>query len=104
MMELVGIKSYLIISVFMFSAGLFTTVSRQNIIGIFMGIELILNAAALNFAAFSRFSAISLEGQIFSLFIIVLAATEAAIALALLLSIYRRYKEINAENLDKLRF
>ncbi|MBI4842791.1 MAG: NADH-quinone oxidoreductase subunit NuoK [Nitrospirae bacterium] len=103
-MEIIGIQSYLIISLIMFSAGIFTTVSRQNIIGIFMGIELILNSAALNFAAFSRFSAINLEGQAFSIFIIVLAAAEAAIALALLLSIYRRHKEINAEHLNKLRF
>jgi NADH-quinone oxidoreductase subunit K len=102
-MEIIGIKSYLIISMIMFTSGLFTTVSRQNIIGIFMGIELILNAAALNFAAFSKFTVISLEGQVFSIFIIVLAAAEAAIALALLLSIYRRYKEINAEKLDRLR-
>lgn len=103
-MEIISIKSYLIISLIMFSAGIFTTVSRQNIIGIFMGIELMLNSAALNFAAFSRFSAVSLEGQVFSIFIIVLAAAEAAIALALLLSIYRRHKEINAENLNKLKF
>lgn len=102
-MGLIGIQSYLAISLLMFFAGLYTAIARQNIIGIFMGIELILNAAALNFAAFGKFSAVNLEGQIFSVFIIVLAAAEAAIALALLLSIYRRYKDINAETMNKLR-
>lgn len=103
MTAVIGIQSYLLISLVLFCAGLFTAVSRQNIIGIFMGIELILNSAALNFAAFSRFTAVNLEGQIFSIFIIVLAAAEAAIALAFLLSIYRRYKDIDAETLDKLK-
>ena len=102
-MILTGITSYLIISIFLFTAGLLTVVAKRNIIGIFMGIELILNSAALNFVAFSRLTARSLEGQVMSLFVIVLAAAEAAIALALLLAIYKRYRDINAENLTTLR-
>jgi len=102
-MKLIGIESFLIIGLILFLAGLFTAISRKNIIGIFMGIELILNASALNFAAFSRFSARSLEGQLFSIFIIVLAAAEAAIALALLLAIYRRHGDIDAERLDRMK-
>lgn len=103
-MELTGITSYLIISFILFLAGLLTAASKRNIIGIFMGIELILNSAALNFAAFSKLTARSLDGQLVSLFVIVLAATEAAIALALLLAIYKRYRDINADNLTTLRF
>src|SRR5512134_2368362 len=102
-MELTGITSYLIISFILFSAGLVTVVSKKNIIGIFMGIELILNSAALNFAAFSRLTARNIEGQMVSIFVIVLAAAEAALALALLLAIYKRYRDINADNLTTLK-
>ncbi len=102
-MGIITVQSYLIISLFLFLMGIFTTISRKNIIGIFMGIELILNSSALNFAAFSRFSAYNLEGQLFSIFIIVVAAAEAAIALALMLSIYRRFGDIDADKLDSLK-
>ncbi len=102
-MGIITIQSYLIISLFLFLMGIFTTISRKNIIGIFMGIELILNSSALNFAAFSRFSAHNLEGQLFSIFIIVVAAAETAIALALMLSIYRRFGDIDADKLDSLK-
>jgi NADH-quinone oxidoreductase subunit K len=103
-MELTGITSYLAISIVLFLAGLLTVVSKKNIIGIFMGVELILNSGALNFAAFSRLTARNLEGQMVSLFVIVLAAAEAAIALALLLAIYKRYRDINADNLTTLKW
>ncbi len=102
-MDIVNIHSFIFISFILFLTGLFTTIARRNIIGIIIGIELILNSAALNFAAFSKFSASNLEGQLFSIFIIVIAAAEAAIALALLLSIFRRYGDINADKLDRLR-
>lgn len=97
------IQSYLIISFILFISGFITVASKRNIIGIFMGIELILNSAAINFAAFSRLTAGKLEGQMVSLFIIVLAAAEAAIALALLLAVYKRYRDINADSLTTLR-
>ncbi len=102
-MELTGITSYLIIGFILFLAGVLTVASKRNIIGIFMGIELILNSAALNFAAFSKLTAQNLEGQMVSLFVIVLAAAEAAIALALLLAVYKRYRDISAENLTTLK-
>jgi NADH:ubiquinone oxidoreductase subunit K len=103
-MELTGITSYLAISIVLFLSGVLTVASKKNIIGIFMGVELILNAGALNFAAFSRLTARNLEGQMVSLFVIVLAAAEAAIALALLLAIYKRYRDINADNLTTLKW
>lgn len=102
-MNLISINSYLLIGMILFLTGLYTTISRKNILGIFMGLELILNAAALNFAAFSSFSAENLEGQIFSIFIIVLAAAEAAVALALLLALYSKYKDINADEINILK-
>lgn len=102
-MDIVSLPSYLAVSFFMFAAGLFTVASRRNIIGIFMGIELILNAAALNFAAMSRMAVGTLDGQIVALFVIVLAAAEAAIAMALMLAVYKRYRDINADNLTNMR-
>lgn len=103
-MALTGITGFLVISFILFLGGLLTVISKKNIIGIFMGIELILNSAALNFAAFSRLTARNLEGQMVSVFVIVMAAAEAAIALALLLAIYKRYKDINADNLTTLKW
>ncbi len=103
-MEVTGITSYIAISLILFLCGILTVVAKKNIIGIFMGIELILNSAALNFAAFSRLTARNLEGQMVSVFVIVLAAAEAAIALALLLAIYKRYRDINADNLTTLKW
>ena len=103
-MEFHGITSFLIISCILFLSGILTVASKRNIIGIFMGIELILNSAALNFAAFSRLMSRNLEGQMVSLFVIVLAAAEAAIALALLLAIYKRHRDINADNLTTLKW
>ena len=102
-MNIISLHSFLVVSLVLFLTGLFTAVSRKNIIGILMGIELILNSAALNFAAFSRFSAHNPEGQLFSVFIIVLAAAEAAIALALLLAVFKRRGDIDADKLNKLR-
>lgn len=103
-MALTGITGFLVISFILFLGGLLTVISKKNIIGIFMGIELILNSAALNFAAFSRLTARNLEGQMVSVFVIVMAAAEAAIALALLLAIYKRYRDINADNLTTLKW
>lgn len=102
-MDIVSLPSYLAVSFFMFATGLFTVASRRNIIGIFMGIELILNAAALNFAAMSRLAVGTLDGQIVALFVIVLAAAEAAIAMALMLAVYKRYRDINADNLTNMK-
>jgi len=102
-MGVINVYSYLAVSLVLFATGVFTTISRRNIIGIFMGIELILNSAALNFAAFSRFAAHDLEGQVVSIFIIVLAAAEAAIALALLLAVYKKYNDIDADDLRVLQ-
>lgn len=102
-MGVITLQSFLIVSLILFLTGLYTIVSRKNIIGILMGIELILNSSALNFASFSRFSGGGLEGQVFSIFIIVLAAAEAAVALALLLAVFRRQRDIDADRLNILK-
>jgi NADH-quinone oxidoreductase subunit K len=91
----------------MFLLGVFTMVSRRNAIYVLMGAELILNAAALNFVAFSRWSARSaesaLDGQMFAIFIVILAAAEAAVALGIVLQLYQHFPSIDVSKPDRLR-
>ena len=82
------LNSYLFISAALFSIGLFGVMTRRNGIAVLMGVELILNAANINFVAFSRFGGMNLDGHIFALIVIVLAAAEAAVALAIVINIY----------------
>jgi NADH-quinone oxidoreductase subunit K len=103
----VGLQHYLVVSAALASLGVIAMVSRRNAISVLMGIELILNAAALNFVAFSRWSplgnaTVPLSGQIFGIFIIVLAAAEAAIALAIIIAIFHTRAHINADELREL--
>ncbi len=76
---MISLASYLFISVVLFMVGLAVMIARKNIVAILLGIELILNSAALNFVAYSKFVTNNLDGHIFSLFIIVVAAAEAAV-------------------------
>ena len=83
-----SINSYLFISSMLFCLGLFGVITRRNAIAVLMGVELILNAANINFVAFSKFNGMNIDGHIFSLMVIVLAAAEAAVALAIIINIY----------------
>ena len=93
----VGLNHFLVLGAILFTLGLYIVVSRRNAVAILMGVELILNAANVNFVAFSYYGTASLGGQMFSVFVIVLAAAEAAVALAIVLSIYKQFGEINAD-------
>ena len=77
--------------------------TRRNGITVLMGVELILNAANINFVAFSRFGGMNLDGHIFSLFVIVLAAAEAAVALAIVINIYNNLNTINIDDAAELK-
>ena len=92
------LNNYLYISVILFSLGTFAVMTRRNGIAVLMGVELILNAANLNFVAFSRFGGMNMDGHIFSLFVIVLAAAEAAVALAIVINIYNNLHTINVDD------
>ncbi len=81
----IGLVHYLSVAAVLFGLGLFTVMTRKNSVGILLGVELILNAAALNFVAFSHYVEGNVGGQVFAVFIIVLAAAEAAIALMAIL-------------------
>jgi NADH-quinone oxidoreductase subunit K len=100
---MIGLGHYLIVSAALFSLGIMGVLTRKNAVNVLMGIELILNAANINLVAFSRFSAGNLGGQIFAVFIIVVAAAEAAVALAIVLSMYRIIRSVNLDRADTLK-
>lgn len=99
----VGLQHFLVLSAILFGLGMLTVASRRNAVAILMGVELILNAAALNFVAFSHYVQGAIDGQVFAIFIIVLAAAEAAIALAIVLAIFRHFHSIDANDTSTLR-
>jgi len=99
-----NLNTYLIISAFLFSIGLLGVLQRRNLIGMLISIELMLNAANLNFMAFNRFlSPEPVVGQIIALFIMGLAAAEAAIGLSIILALFRKMHSINIERAQKLK-
>lgn len=99
----IGLVHYLTVAAALFGLGLFTVMTRKNAVGVLLGVELILNAAALNFVAFEHFVAGGIAGQVFAVFIIVLAASEAAIALAIVLQVYRTHRSIMTDRLTYLK-
>ncbi|MFO7446163.1 MAG: NADH-quinone oxidoreductase subunit NuoK [Ignavibacteriaceae bacterium] len=99
----IGLDHFLIISSVLFSLGIFAIVTRRNAVMVLMGIELILNAANINFIAFAKFGGFGLRGQLMALFVIVLAAAEAAIALAIVLNIYKTFSTVNVDEINTLK-
>jgi NADH-quinone oxidoreductase subunit K len=99
----VGLNHFLVISTLLFSMGVYAIVTRKNAILVLMGVELILNSANINFIAFTRFGNFGLQGHLMALFVIVLAAAEAAIALAIVLNIYKTLSTVNIDEVDSLK-
>ena len=100
---MITLSSYLIVSFILFLSGVLVMLARKNIIAILLGIELILNASALNFVAYSKFLAGNMDGQIFSLFIIVVAAAEAAVGLAIVIRFYQINESIHTDDAAQLQ-
>ena len=100
---MIGLTPYLIISAALFSLGILCVLTRKNAVNVLMGVELMLNSANLNLVAFARFSAANLSGQLFAIFVIVVAAAEAAVALAIVLSMYRLAKTVNLDQANTLK-
>ena len=98
-----SLNNYLFVSVILFSLGLFGVITRRNGVAVLMGVELILNAANLNFLAFARFGGMNMVGHVYALFVIVLAAAEAAVALAIIINIFNNYKTINIDEVSELK-
>lgn len=101
-MPAVDLNLYLFIAGVLFVCGIVCMATKRNAIGVLMGVELVLNGANLNFVAFARYTALGLDGQVISLFVIVLAAAEAAIALAIALSFYNNHLTIDVDRGDDL--
>ena len=99
----IGLVHYLVVSAILFSMGLFAIITRKHAILVLMGIELILNAANINFVAFSKYGGMNIEGHVAAIFVIILAATEAVIALAIILNIYQHFRHVNVDEVDDLK-
>ncbi len=96
---------YLVLAALLFALGLFAVVTRRNAVAILMGIELMLNAANINLVAFNRFTAPgAMQGQIFALIVITLAACEAAVGLALVLAAYRGLETIYVDEINLMKW
>jgi NADH-quinone oxidoreductase subunit K len=101
---MIGLPHFLTLAAMLFVAGIITVLTRRHAIGILMGIELMLNAANLNLVAFNHFTAgARLDGQIFALFVIVVAAAEAAVALAIFLNFYHNFASVDVDRGDELK-
>jgi len=99
----VQLAHFLIVSALLFSLGIYGIVTRKNAILVLMGVELVLNSANINFVAFSRYGGLNLDGQVAAVFVIILAAAEAAIALAIVLNIYHRFQTVNVDEISSLK-
>ena len=100
---MIGLTHYLVISAALFSLGIMCVLTRKNAVSVLMGIELILNSANLNLVAFSMFTSGNLDGQVFAVFTIIVAAAEVAVALAIVLSMYRMLRSVNLDRADTLK-
>jgi len=99
----IGLGHFLVLSAVMFTLGLITAATRRSAVAILMGVELILNAAALNFVAFSHFSQGTITGQVFAVFVVVLAAAEATVALAIVLAVFRGFRTVDVTDVSTLK-
>jgi NADH:ubiquinone oxidoreductase subunit K len=99
----IGLTHYLVVAALLFALGILAMVARRNAIGVLIGIELVLNAANVNLVAFGRFTDAGLQGPVFAVFVIMLAAAEAAIALALLLNLFERTGSVSLDDASELK-
>ena len=105
MLSSIPLSYFLVVSTLMFFIGIYGFLTRKNLITILMSVELILNSVNINFVAFNRYLYPNeLQGHFFSLFIIAVAAAEAAVAIAIIISVYRKYMNIDVERVDTMKF
>jgi NADH-quinone oxidoreductase subunit K len=103
MMGHLTLSHFLVVGALLFAFGLMTVLTRRNAVALLMGIELILNGANVNLVAFNHYVTGGLAGQVFSLFVIVLAAAEAAVGLAIILAIYQMTRNIDSAQMTSMR-
>ncbi len=99
----IGLGHFLVLTSILFGLGFITVITRKNAIGVLLGIELILNAATINFIAFSHYVEGFVGGQIFAIFIITMAAAEAAVSLAIVMGIFNYYRTIEVDKVAIMR-
>jgi len=101
----IPLQYFLVLATIMFFVGIYGFLTRRNLIGILMSVELILNSVNINFLAFNRYLYPErLEGHFFSLFVIAIAAAEAAVAIAIIINIYRRFATVNVEHVNEMKY
>ncbi len=102
----VKLEHVLVVGAMLFAIGLYMALSKRNVVGILMGIELMLNAVNVTLRGFSRFieSQRPIDGQVFATFVITIAAAEAAVALALAVAVYKHRETVNIDEIDLLRW
>ena len=101
----VGLQHYLILSAILFAIGLYGALARRNALVILMSIEIMLNAANISAVAFSRYvPRAALTGQVFALFVIIVAAAEAVVALAIIMTVYRNRKSVEVDKVNLLKW
>ena len=98
-----GLGAYVAVSAALFALGIICILVRRNVLYVLMGIEMILNSANINFVAFNRFGENGLDGRMFAIFTIILAAAEAAVALAIVLNVFHLFNSIKPSEADLLR-
>jgi len=100
----IGLEHYLLLGAVLFVCGAVCMATKRNAIGILIGVELVLNGANINFVAFAHYNpAFEIEGMVFALFVIVLAAAEAAVALAIVLNFYNNHMTVDVDTADELK-
>src|SRR5258708_20407203 len=99
-----GLTEYLLLGALLFVCGAVCMATKRNAVGVLMGVELVLNGTTVNFVAFAHFNpAFVVEGQVFALFVIVMAAAEAAIALAIVLNFYNNHETVDVDTAEELK-
>ena len=100
----IGVEHYLLLGEFLFVCGAVCMATKRNAIGVLIGVELVLNGANINFVAFAHYNhAFEMEGMMFALFVIVLAAAEAAVALAIVLNFYNNHMTVDVDTAEELK-
>lgn len=103
MLAAIGLQHYLVLSALIFSLGVLCMATKRNAIGILIGVELVLNSANINLVGFSKYQTGAGDGQIFAVFVILLAAAEAALAIAIFMNFYNNVRTIDVDRGDELR-
>jgi NADH:ubiquinone oxidoreductase subunit K len=104
MSDAIGLNHYLLLGALLFVCGVVCMATKRNAIGVLMGVELVLNGTNINFVAFAAYNPqFAVEGYMFALFVIVLAAAEAAIALAIVLNFYNNHMTVDVDTAEELK-